>query len=56
MNPLIVLLALVLVGLTMYVIKTLLDISSLMILLKKDKELLKPNELDKKYQFIKGLY
>ena len=39
------------------VIKALIDINSLVFMITKDKEVIKiPNELEEKYQFIKGLY
>lgn len=40
-----------------FIIKELLNINILLLMVKKDKQLLnKENELEKKYQFIKGLY
>jgi hypothetical protein len=40
-----------------YIIKALIDINSLVLIITKDKEVVKiPNDFEKKYQFIKGLY
>lgn len=40
-----------------YIIKTLIDINALVIMIIKDKDVIKtPNELEKNYQIIKGLY
>jgi hypothetical protein len=40
-----------------YTIKSLIDVNALLIQIKKDSVLNKtPNNLEKKYQFIKGLY
>jgi len=44
-------------SMTAYIIKALIDINALVIQITKDKEVNKiPNELEKNYQFIKGLY
>lgn len=44
-------------GMTVYIIKTLININSLILFIIKDKTINKiPNELEKNYQFIKGLY
>lgn len=44
-------------GMIAYILKALIDINVLVLLIAKDKEVIKiPNELDKNYQFIKGLY
>jgi multisubunit Na+/H+ antiporter MnhC subunit len=43
--------------LTAICIKLCVDVIGLVLFLRKDKELIsKPNHLEKKYQFIKGLY
>ena len=50
-------LIIVILGMIAYIIKALIDINSLVLMITKDKEVIKiPNELEKKYQFIKGLY
>jgi len=43
--------------LTAFCIKLCLDVFGLLLFVRKDKELIGvPNEFEKKYQFIKGLY
>jgi hypothetical protein len=47
----------VILGMIAYIIKALIDINSLVLIITKDKEVVKiPNDFEKKYQFIKGLY
>lgn len=47
----------VILGMIAYIIKALIDINALVLQIIKDKEVNKiPNELEKNYQFIKGLY
>ena len=50
-------LIIVILGMIACIIKALIHINSLVLMITKDKERIKiPNELEKKYQFIKGLY
>lgn len=50
-------LILIILGLVVYIGKALIDINALVLMITKDKEVVKiPNELEKNYQFIKGLY
>lgn len=56
MNTFILFLFLILLSLLLFIINTLLDIQNFFILIKKNKRLHIDNELDKKYQFIKGLF
>jgi len=47
----------VVIGLIFIITKMIIDIYSLFLFIRKDKEITKqPNELEKDYQFIKGLY
>jgi hypothetical protein len=47
----------VILGMIAYIIKALIDINSLVLIIIKDKEVVNiPNDFEKKYQFIKGLY
>lgn len=47
----------VILGMIPFIIKALIDINSFVLMITKDKEVIKiPNELEEKYQFIKGLY
>jgi hypothetical protein len=45
------------VGLIFVIAKLTIDIFSFLLLIRKDKQIIRqPNELEKNYQFIKGLY
>lgn len=47
----------IILGMIAYIIKALIDINSLALQFIKDKEVTKiQNEMEKNYQFIKGLY
>lgn len=44
-------------ALTVFVVKTIIQINGLLLLVSKDIDLVKtPNALEKDYQFVKGLY
>lgn len=45
------------IGTIAYIIKVLIDLNAFVLIITKEKELIKfTNDLDNKYQFIKGLY
>jgi hypothetical protein len=47
----------VILGMVAYITKSLIDTNALLLQITKDKEVIKvPNDLEKNYQFIKGLY
>jgi len=51
------LLIIAILGMSVYIFKTLINIASFAIYIVKDKTLNQsPNKLEKEYQFIKGLY